>query len=162
MKKPNLQQELATANKAVEAAKAKAEAIQNKINKEAEKNKPKSLFDTITTLPQVYKHLKVDPKKDIIKIAGFDKEDHEVLQNIVSRMRVAKVYNNGVVPQRGDERWYPWSRLASGAGLVFHTSFFVDDFACTGSAARLAFLSEEGSTKYFKNFKQVEEKIIGL
>jgi len=163
MKTKSLESQLADANKAIDAAKKKADAIQAKINAQAEKKKPKSIYDTVTTLPQVYTKLKVDPKKDVIKIDGFNKEDIEVLQNIVSRMRVAKVYNEGKVPEKGGERWYPWSYIkAGGPGLVFSRSNCSDGFASASSAARLAFLSEEGSDKYFKNFQKVEEGIIGL
>ncbi|MES2287536.1 MAG: hypothetical protein V4547_17710 [Bacteroidota bacterium] len=163
MKTTDLQKQLAAANKVVETAKKKADAIQAKIKAAAEKKKPKSIYDTVTTLPHVYKHLKVDPKKDVIKIDGFSKEDIECLQNIVSRMRIAKVYNGGKIGQRNEGRWYPWSYLKSGgSGLVFDGSTYDDDHATAGSAARLAFLSEEGSTKYFKNFQNVEEGIIQL
>lgn len=160
--KNTLENDLAKAKKAADAAQKKVNAIEAKIAKQKEAKKPKNVYDTITTLPQVYKHLKVDPIKDVIKIDGFSKEDIAVLQNLVSRMRIAKVYNGGKLPARGERRWYPWSALKhGGSGLVFSASDYDDGSACTSSAAHLAFLSEEGSDKYFKNFQKVEEGIIG-
>lgn len=161
--KQNLQQQLAIANKAVEAAQKKAKTIQDKINKQAERSKPKPVFEEFNTMALICKKLKQDPKKDIVKVHGFDQGDHDFITNIISRMRCVKVANKGVLPKRGDKRWYPFSYLnSSGPGLVFRTSIYGGDLADASSAARLAFLSEQDSTNYFKTFKKIEEGIIQL
>jgi hypothetical protein len=159
----NLQQELQAAEKAKALAEKKIQQVNEKIQKQQDKNKPKNIWDKIKTLSQLYKHLKVDPKKDVINIQGFDKEDTKVLENLVTRMRVCKAYNENRVPKRGNKRYYPYHYLNSaGAGLVFGNSAYNDVVAHSGSAARLSFLTKEGSDNYAKNFLNVEENIISL
>lgn len=153
--KSKTEQELETARKKVQALEAKAA-------KEAEAKKPKNTWETIKTLIEVYKHLKCNPKKDVIKIDKFSKEEHDLLHGIVERMRVCKVYNDGKLPAK-NERWYPWSmRKSSGSGLVFGNSSYDGVSAFLTSASRLSFVDSSRSNAYAKNFMKTEEKIIQL
>ena len=163
MKKLTPEQRLANAKKSALKANSEVQKLELQIKSKKEKNTQKPIWETVTTLPQVYKHLKVDPKKDVIKIDGFDNEEHNVLENLVKKMRICKVYNEGKVLTRKDNRWYPWWYLdSSGSGLVFAHSACNVDGATTSSAARLSFLQKLSTESYAKNFKDVEEGIIGL
>lgn len=161
MLQTKLQKQLATANKAVEAAQNKANIIQAKITTQTKAQKPKILSQTLTTLPLVYKYLKADPKKDVLKIDNFDADDHSCLEHIIMRMRIRKAFSNGILPKQGNKRWAPWSWVKP-TGLVFGSSGCSGVTARTGSAARLGFLTEEDSNNYAKNFMAVEEGIIQL
>ncbi|MES2287638.1 MAG: hypothetical protein V4547_18225 [Bacteroidota bacterium] len=118
------------------------------------------IYEKITTLPQVYDYLKIDVSTDKVKLAGFTEAEYNVLNGLIARMRIAKCYNELITPKLSDYRHYPFHRVSGGSGLVFHHSDYDDDCAHTGSAARLAFLSEEGSDAYDRNFHHIEEQII--
>ena len=160
--KKTLQTKLAEAKKKQNVINNEVNALETKIANKKEAKKPKPVWETITDLPAVYKKLKVDPKKDVLKIQGFDKEENKVVENIIARIRVCKVLNEGKLPAK-NERWYPiHTRKQSGAGLVFFSSNCNGDFARTSSAARLSFRDANRSNAYGRNFKDVEEGIIGL
>lgn len=162
-KKKTLEQEVASAKKAADKAAGKLKTLEARFLKKNTPKVSKPIYERVTTLTQVYKHLKVDQKKDVIKVDGFDKEDNKVLEGIIERIRITKVYNEGKVPKRGDQRWYPWHDLkAGGSGLVFDFSADNDDYASTSSAARLSFLKKLSTDSYARNFMATEEKIIGL
>jgi hypothetical protein len=151
-------QKLAKAKKEVEKLTAQLE----KENLKKESSKPKPAYETANTLPAIYKHLKINPKTDSLKIAGFDEEDYECIKNLITRMRICKVYNEGNLPAK-NERWHPWHTISSaGAGLVFNGSYYGDDCANASSASRLSFLDKNRSDAYAKNFMSVEEGIIQL
>jgi hypothetical protein len=146
----------------LQEAENKVNDIKSKIKQEAENNKPIPIYEKITTLKEVCEHLKHEPEKDVINVNGFDEADHEVLKNIVSRMRICKVYNEGKLPAK-NERWHPWhTRSSAGAGLVFNGSRYNGDGANSSSASRLSFLDKNRSDAYAENFMSVEEGIIQL
>lgn len=162
MKTQTLQQELEAAKKVADREQKKVKELEDKIAKAEEAMEPKNAWETIKTLLAVYKHLKCNPKKDVIKIDKFTKEEHEVLIGIVERMRVCKVYNDGKLPAK-NERWYPWSaRKTAGAGLVFSHSYYNGGLALLNSPSRLSFVNSEASDAYAENFMKTEEKIIQL
>lgn len=161
--KTELEREIEKLNNEKQEIDSALKAAQYRLQQEQEKLTPKPIHQTVTTLRQVYKHLKCDPKKDVIKVDGFDKEEYNVLENLVKKMRICKVYNEGKIPTKKDQRWYPyWYLASSGSGLVFYHSYYGDGIATTGSAARLSFLQKLSTESYVKNFKDVEEGIIGL
>lgn len=160
--KKSLESQLAAAKKVQDAAEKKVKSLEAQIAKKAEASKPKKIWEAITTLAQVHKKLKVNPKKDVLKIQGFDKEDMKVVESLIAKMRICKVYNDGKLPAK-NERWYAWFlRKTSGSGLVFNHSNFCDVYADTGSAARLSFIDSDRAEAYAKNFINVEEGITSL
>lgn len=163
LKPESLEQQLAQAEKEANAANKKANALRDKLEKQKEAYKPKPIWQTVTTLLAVYKKIGCDPKKDVLKIDKFDKEELAVVEGVIERIRIAKALRNGPALGRGVRRWFPYSILSSaGAGLVFDSSTYDDDCAILSSSARLSFQDKETSDAYFKNFKKTEEKIIGL
>lgn len=166
MKKQTLEQQLASAKKLKEAQELKIQKIELKLKQQKNillSKQPKPIYERITTLPQVYKHLKVNPKKDIINIDGFNIDDLKVVINIIKRMRICKVYNENKLPTKSDYRYYPWHYVkASGSGLDFRGSCYNSDGADASSAARLSFLKKLSSDSYAKNFMDIEEGIVGL
>ena len=153
--KTNTEKQIAETQKKLDSLKAK-------LAREAEKSKPKTNHESITTLSGIFKFLKCDPKKDVLKIDKFTKEETAVVEAVVERVRICKVYNDGKLPAK-TERWYPWfTRSSAGAGLVFNFSYCIDDSAGLYSAARLSFLDRARSDAYAKNFIKTEEKAIQL
>lgn len=149
-----------TLDQRIEDLKSEIAKLEEQKALEAEKNNPLA----IKTLTGIHEKLGVDPAKDKFTFDGFTEEDNKVIENIVARMRVCKVYNEGKLPAK-DERWYPWHTRKSGSassGLVFADSCCHDGSADLNSASRLSFVSDKASRAYAKNFMDIEEGIIQL
>lgn len=126
--------------------------------------KPKPITEQIEDYQDVCDILGVDDSDESIKIEvpGFDRDQINIVRAVIKKLRVVEVYNGKKKISRGENRWYPWYRLASGSGLDFNASGYSGDLADTSSAARLAFLSEHTMLDFVKKFKYLDEQIIDL
>ena len=97
---------------------------------------------------------------DEVKIKGFNDAENKMVKAIIKKMRICKVYNGGVLPKRGEQRWYSWYNVSS--GFVFDNTYYVDSNANTGSASRLSFLESKYANDFVKKFKDVDEAIIDM
>lgn len=102
----------------------------------------------------------VSESDDNVSIKGFDESENKVLKNIIKKMRIVKVYNEGWLPKRGDRRHYAWWDVRS--GFAFNGSSYDGSFAHTTSASRLSFKSSELVLDAAKKFKDVDEAIIDI
>ena len=123
-------------------------------------NKPKSITDKINGYNDILTILGADESKDNISIDLFTEAETKVVKAIIKKMRICKVYNQGVLPKRGGQRWYSWYNVSS--GFVFHYSYYDDTHAFTGSASRLSFLNEKLLKDATKKFQDVDEAIIDM
>jgi hypothetical protein len=151
MSKLTLEQELATKEQEVAA-------IRKKIAEEAQRNKPKSIMDTIKTMDDVYasKYLTEDDKR-FFKFKDMLTKDELAYFNAKC---IAKVLNEGhVFKMDGSEnRYYPYFYLSS--GFVFDIALCDVSIADAASASALCFLSRELALYAGKQFEEVYRDLI--
>ncbi|MES2287535.1 MAG: hypothetical protein V4547_17705 [Bacteroidota bacterium] len=139
------------------------ELLEQNFGKEA--FKPIPIEERIADYDDVCEILGVDSDDKTIKIEvpGFDKGQLDNVLAFIKKMRVVEAYNGQKRCNRGDKRWYNWYTLKSGgSGLVFGHSHYYVDHARTGSAARLAFLSEHHLRDARSKFHYIDEQLIDL
>jgi hypothetical protein len=116
------------------------------------------------TKPQIYQDicddLGVSSSENSIKVVGegFDELDVKTLVNLGKAIRIAKVYNRGWLPKKGEKRHYPYYDVSS--GFVFDDTGYLDTYAFTTSASRLCFKTEEDARDAGKKFIDVYKNII--
>mgnify|MGYP001609316531 CR=1 FL=1 len=140
------------------ASEKKSQEIRNEIEKRNEANKPIGIMSKINGISDVLEILGADEGKDVIKIDKFDEAETNVIKNVIKKMRIVKVYNEGHVFKRGDKRHYPYYDISS--GFVFSATFYDNTNARTTSAPRLAFKNRDLTLDYVKKFNDVEQGII--
>ena len=118
------------------------------------------ITDRITSYESVCDYLRVSSSDCSIKVEveGFSCEEIKVAKNLVKKMRIAKVLNEGWFPKRVEQRWYVWFDVSS--GFVFYNAFYDGSYAYATSASRLCFKTEELALHYAKHFSDVEENIV--
>lgn len=97
---------------------------------------------------------------DEVRIRGFNTDENNVVKALIKKMRTVKIYNNGILPKRGDRRWYPYYNVSS--GFVFLSAGCDGSIAHTSSASRLCLLNEKHAIDYGNKFKDIECDIIDL
>ncbi len=97
---------------------------------------------------------------DEVSIKGFNSSENELVKNLIKKIRVCKVYNEGWLPKRGDQRWYNWYNVSS--GFVFFTAGYVAAGAFTSSASRLCLKSRALSEDFDKKFAYIDKAIISV
>ena len=146
-RKEELQQRIANAEKELDAMK---KLLSN----------PEKITDRVKNYQDILAISGVFESADNIKVAGFDDAENKVVQSLVKKMRIAKVYNEGWLPVRGENRWYPWYDVSS--GFVFDRTDYDYTRATSGSAARLCFKSDELARDFAKKFIQIDADFIDL
>jgi len=137
-----------------------ATELRKQIEDIKEANKPKPITDQISDYSDILRILEADESKDIIKIDKFDEDETKVVLEIIKKMRIVKVYNEGWLPKRGERRHYAYYDVSS--GFVFDYTFFGDSCADTTSASRLCLKNEALTRDFVKKFKDVDERIIDI
>lgn len=138
-KPKSLEQQLAEAEKLAKQQEEKVKLIREKIQKEAEANKAKSIMDIVKTFESVLKIAK--PTKEelaIIKYSGKSKR-LAVARDFMILSIIAEVLNEGKTPKIKGERHYPYFDVSS--GFVFNDTDYDDTNASASSASRLALIS---------------------
>ena len=97
---------------------------------------------------------------DKVEVEGFNDAENKVVQAFIKKMRIAKVYNEGWFPKRGEYRYYPWYNVSS--GFSFNSSNYVSDHAFAPSASRLCLKSKELVNDMVSKFKDVDEALIEI
>ena len=97
---------------------------------------------------------------DDVRIKGFDDAENKMLQAVIQKIRICKVYREGKTFKVGDKRWYCWYNVSS--GFSFINSSCDNGGADTASASRLSFDSEEKLMDFVKKFKDIDKAIIDL
>ncbi len=101
-----------------------------------------------------------------IEVPGFCAEEIKVVKALIKKMRISKVYNKGILPKKGDNRYYYWHQLSnsSPSGLVFNYTHYDHDRADAASAAHLSFLAREDakSVGEKKDFQQIDADFYAL
>jgi hypothetical protein len=100
----------------------------------------------------------VNANDDEVSIKGFEKEENELVKNLIKKIRTCKVYREGWFPKRGDRRYYNWYNVSS--GFVFHDTYYADTLA--SSASRLSFETDEKAKDFHKKFGYIDQAIIGI
>jgi len=91
-----------------------ASALRKQIEDIKEANKPKLITDLINGYPDILRMLEADESKDVISIDKFDEDETKVILEIIKKMRICKVYNEGWLPKRGERRYYAYYDVSSG------------------------------------------------
>ena len=156
--KPTLEQQLAALEKTKASAENKSAVIRKQIEARDKAKAPKSILDRVSGMKDVMKILGASEAKDVIKIDKFDAAENEFIKNIIKKVRICKVYNEGKRLTKNDYRYYNWYDISS--GFVFHDSLYVASIAAAASASRLCVDSSEKSKDIFKKFPEVENAII--
>lgn len=97
---------------------------------------------------------------DEVKVKGFNDSENELVKNLIKKIRIVKVYNEGWIPKRGERRHHPYYDVSS--GFVFYFAGFDSMIADTSSASRLCFKNVELTKDYANKFGDVEQKIIDI
>ena len=118
------------------------------------------ITDKINNYSDVLDMLHLTKSADDVKVTGFDDAENLVIKNIIKKMRIVKVYNEGWLPKRGERRYYAYYDVSS--GFVFSNTFYVDTIALTSSASRLCLKSETLTRDFVKKFQSVDEAIIDI
>lgn len=155
-KQKSLEQQLAEAEKLAKQQENKVKLIREKIQKELEANKPKSIMDIVTTFNDVLKIAK--PTKEelaIIKYSGKSKR-LAVARDFMILSIIAEVLNEGKIPKLKSERYYPYFDVSS--GFVFNDTLYDATTARTSSASRLSLISRplaiHAGTIFMKYYKK--------
>lgn len=118
------------------------------------------ITDRVKDYKDILNILNVDDSKDVINIVGFDEGESKLVRNFIKKVRIAKVYNEGWLPKRGERRYYVWYDVSS--GFDFDDASYVVALASSSSASRLCLKSEELTEDYIKKFKDIDEEFIDL
>jgi len=120
------------------------------------------ITDHVKTYRDVCEHLRVSDSDCSIKIEveGFSCGEISVAKNLIKKMRICKVLNEGWVPKRGERRWYAYWNVSS--GFVFLIANCDDSSADSASASALCFKTDELARHYAKYFEDIEKAIIDL
>jgi hypothetical protein len=156
--KETLQQQLADLENSRIAAEQKSLELKKQIQAIEDANKPKPIEERVKDMGDILNILGADEDNDIVKIDKFDNAEHLFVQNIIKKMRIIKVLNEGWFPAKGDYRYYNWYDVSS--GFVFRNAYCVDTSASTASASRLCLKNSKLSRFMFERFKNVEKGII--
>lgn len=141
-----LQEETASLRKIIESPETKTADPISDFNKEQD----------------IYDHLKVSPCHDVLNIAGFDAEQIKVVKALIKKMRFCEAYNGRKKLLITDRRYYNWYVNTAGAGLVFGSSNYNDDYALLNSPSRLSFFKDEHRADALKKFPELDLDIIDL
>jgi hypothetical protein len=156
--KETLEQQLVDSEKKRLAAEQKSLELKKQIQAIEDANKPKPIEERVNDMGDILNILGADENNDIIKIDKFDNAEHLFVQNIIKKMRIVKVLNEGWLPTKGDYRYYNWYDVSS--GFVFRTSAYDVTVARAASASRLCFKNSKLARFMFERFKNVEKGII--
>ena len=154
----DLEKELIELENSKTAIENRAATIRKKIADEKKSNAPKSIIDKINDYNDILKISGVKESDDEVSVKGFDAAENEFVKNIIKKMRICKVYNEGKRLTKTDRRYYNWYDLSS--GFVFDDAYCADSLANTASASRLCVDSSEKSKDILKKFPEVEQGII--
>ena len=142
MKKQTLEQQLKAVTKQKELAAKKEKQLQDKINAEKLKNKPKSIIDKVKTIKDVLAISK--PSKEVLVLVKYSGSDELLLHSKYEMICVliAKALNEGWRPKMdgSENRYYPWFYLQSSSvssGFEFNDTNYDYDNANANSASRL-------------------------
>jgi hypothetical protein len=120
----------------------------------------KKITERIRDYNDILEMSHVTASADDIKVVGFDDAENNVVKALIQKMRIAKVYNEGWLPKRGDRRYYPYYNVSS--GFVFVGTDYGGVDAVSASASRLCLKSEELTRDMASKFRQVDENFIDL
>ena len=121
---------------------------------------PKSITDRVGNYDDVLDILHLTKSADDVKVTGFDDAENLVIRNVIKKMRIVKVYNEGWLPKRGERRYYAWYNVSS--GFVFDYTDYGDTNAGTTSASRLCLKNTELAEHSGKIFIQYHKNVIGF
>ncbi len=156
------EKELQGLEKQAKQIEAKKQALELRIQKQKDKNKPKSIMDRVKSFKDALKIAK--PSKEelaLLYYKGTSKtlcfaRDFSVLELI------SRVLNEGWEPKMdgSDNRYYPWFHLPFSSGFDFDGADYDDALAFAGSASRLCLKSSELAAYAAKTFKKEYETAI--
>ena len=121
---------------------------------------PKSITDRVGNYDDVLDILHLTKSADDVKVTGFDDAENLVIRNVIKKMRIVKVYNEGWLPKRGERRYYAWYNVSS--GFVFDYTNYGDMRANATSASRLCLKNEALTMDFVKKFQDVDQGIIDI
>ncbi len=121
---------------------------------------PQKITDRVKDYKDILSISNVSESDDNVSIKGFSSEENELLKNIIRKIRVCKVYNEGWLPKRGERRWYNWYNVSS--GFVFSSTSYDDACATTSSASRLCLRDEKLAKDFDNKFRYIDEAIIDI
>lgn len=146
--------------KEIEQTIKKLQEFQEKLSSGNIKDTSIPITDRIKDYNDILELSGVVESDDDVKVKGFNDSENNVVKACIKKIRIAKVYNEGWVPKRGERRWYPWYDVSSGFG--FDCSCYVDANANAGSASRLCLKNESLMKDYVNKFKDIDEDFIDL
>ena len=123
------------------------------------------ITDKIKDYDDICECLGVDSDDDalVVKVEGFDKADINFIKAVIKKVRIAKVYNQGWFPKKGDKRYYAWfQQSASGSGFVFGFASYDGSVAYATSASRLCFENSKLAEDAANKFIDIENDLIDL
>ena len=126
----------------------------------------KKFRDRIRNYKDICDELGVSDNDDTIKIEvpAFTSDEIKVVKAFIKKMRISKVYRKGVLPKRGDRRYYYWHELigSSPSGLRFSNTSSYGDRVSAGSAAHLSLLEEDDAKDVATKFMDIDADFYAL
>lgn len=121
---------------------------------------PQKITDRVKDYKDILSISNVSESDDNVSIKGFSSEENELVKNIIRKIRICKVYNEGWLPKRGEKRWHNWYNVSS--GFVFYRTLCDVTAATTGSASRLCLRDEKLAKDFDNKFRYIDEAIIEI
>lgn len=82
------------------------------------------------------------PSQETLNLINYEGNEESLIfaRDFIKLSLIAKAYNQGWMPKKGELRWFPYFWVSS--GFVFSVSYFDNAGASVASAARLCFKNE--------------------
>ena len=148
----SLKQQLADAEKLEREQAKKAQLLRDKIKKEEESKKPKSILDSIKNFDDI---LKIAKKKGYKYKPNKDDSKDEAAEKKIKL--ACLVVNEGWIPTKSVQRWFPYFSLSS--GFDFYRSFCGSTYAYTFCGFRLCLKDKKTADFMGQTFPDLYEEM---